>query len=66
MRLQKEMQEIQVTFFHSPKCERWKSEKFKGVRKDIQNLIVVVFSNAMPNISTLSVDRWMIFHTSLG
>jgi len=39
------------------KCGRWKSSKFKGVRKDIQSPIVVAISNAMPNISTISVDR---------
>ena len=42
------------------------SGKYCGTEKILRSNIVVVFANFLPNMSTLSLDRWNFFHTRLG
>ena len=40
--------------------------KYSGCEKTLRSTTLVVFSNFLPNLSTLSLDRWKFFHTKLG
>jgi hypothetical protein len=43
-----------------------RSGKYAGSSKILTNRSLVVFSNFLPNLKFLSLDRWQFFHTKLG
>ena len=42
------------------------SGKYAGSLRVLKSRIIVVFANFLPNLRTLSIDRWAFFHTKLG
>lgn len=42
------------------------STKYSGCEKILKSRKIVIFSNSLPNMKALSMDRWSFFHTKLG
>ncbi len=42
------------------------SSKYRGCVKTPRSNTIVVFTNQLPNLELLSMDRWEFFHTKLG
>ncbi len=54
------------SFIENIKNKKVYSGKYSGTRKRLRSRKVVVFSNFLPNMRVLSIDRWKFFHTKLG
>lgn len=58
--------QLSYDLMEAVKSGKMHSGKYHGCDKILKNTKMVVFSNFLPNMLSLSLDRWSFFHTKLG